>query len=222
MKKKHFDINLNPDQVLHNIPDGRQRAALWYKSTYERINNRYYKGVRYLSMLPDGMNKANELITEYNTNVDKIWNDKTHVKIDHSFCNDYFEPIDVSKQKNVTTLTGIEVYVLILANKSVAFPNYFASGISNIFPYLGQDHLYDENARVSMATSGWLQPAGNILRQGGIFITGFDDALLAEFGSFNDSVAGTLFFRVVLETPLQHIQNVTYYTASHETEFRPG
>jgi hypothetical protein len=129
------------------------------------------------------------------------------------------EPITITVKKNTALDTGIARWNQIIANRSNDFFLYMASGTGTSTPFAGQTSLDAENARTSLMDDGALEPEGNIVRSVGRFSRGVADAIVAEFGSCDETIDPSTFgWRIAIEDQserLDHKQDLTEYTNSH-------
>src|SRR6266508_1837914 len=124
------------------------------------------------------------------------YNDQTvHFDIDSMWR--FFEPLDnfLLKPKKVTepkhdlvTNSGMIRVAQLLAGQSNAIFNTMASGTGETSERASDTTLSAENWRVSMISSGYIQPVGIVIKYAGKFPSVVPSATISEFGAF-DSVA---------------------------------
>lgn len=204
----------NPTFKVNYSLIGIQRAVLWDASYYQKLQC-YFAQVRYLHHVDP--EKECQKIEDLDNFIDKVYNDHKNT----TFSDENIPALNASVKGNVLTSDGAVGFVAILANSSDQFFRYFGMGTSNTPPTIGQHWLLEETARVSSDTDGALTPRGNILSHVGNMGYGAPTGDIYEFGGFNAAVNGKMYFRAVLDTPLQHTQGVTFVTGSHATQFVP-
>lgn len=113
---------------------------------------------------------------------------------------------------------GISRFNEIIADKSVEFFYYIASGTGTTSVSVGQHRLAAENARVDMRINGVFDAAGNVQINRAMFPTGIADAVITEFGGCDTPTDPSTFaWRVLLDESeyFFHVQGDTWYTGSH-------
>lgn len=126
------------------------------------------------------------------------------------------QPLQIAVKPNKILKDGLTRFNSIMANKSSAFFNFYASGTGTSPVSIGNKGLDDENARVDMRRDGILDATGNVLFMRARFPSGIADADISEFGACDQAEDPSTFaWRVVLSDPLEHIQNERFYNSSH-------
>jgi len=153
------------------------------------------------------------------------YNDQTVYFDTDSYLSRFFEPLEnfLLKPKKVTepkhdlvTNSGMIRVAQLLAGQSNAIFNTMASGTGETSERASDTTLSAENWRVSMISSGYIQPVGIVIKYAGKFPSVVPSATISEFGAFDSvaSNAGTMFFRTVLPSGagIEHTQNRTFYS----------
>ena len=174
------------------------------------------RNVRALSFVnPEKGGYLVECLDDY---IDSIYND--HHGLQFEFAGGA-EAIESQVHSNVITSRGVVAMVSILANTSDQYFKFFAMGTSTAPATIGQRQLGTEIARVNCDSDGALTPRGNVLSHVANFGYGAVTSQISEFGGFDNSIQGNMYFRAVLDSPLTHTQGSTFVTASHATQFVP-
>lgn len=188
-------------------------TAVKYKFFYK------VKFLRQLSKLGT-RDSRNQIITEFNNNLEKCYNDHRNVLINpHTEPNQLFEPLQVEKFPNMVVMSGLSKMAEIITDQSSTFFNFIEIGEGNVPVNLLNTNLAFPVSRVNVHDLGWLEPHGTTIRTGTLFPEDTPDCTIREIGGFDEaedpSVMG---WRVVIEDKnkyLKHEVGISYITVSH-------
>lgn len=203
---------------------GKNRAALWEIEDEPRLWH-MQETISNFSKDPRFLDNEVNILKDFDAKLDRVYNDHKHNLFNEiTEPHVLFEPTTVSIRPNVILNKGRVRAVQILAGRNGSLFQYFASGTSNMIPLMGQTGLIAPNSRIDMLVNGWITPAGDILRMGGIFGSSNADAVVKEFGATDLPSDPSTFFnrnRIVESSEyINHVLGNTFYTASHSTSFQ--
>jgi hypothetical protein len=196
--------NGNVSQI---ITEGFHIAALW--STSDKRAMHLFNQAVAAEKIGD-REKAIKLSYSFDEQILNHYNDnRTRLTI---------EPETSAIATNKVFTDGISRFNEIIADKSVEFFYYIASGTGTTSVSVGQHRLAAENARVDMRVNGVFDAAGNVQINRAMFPTGIADATVTEFGGCDTPTDPSTFaWRVLLDESeyFDHVQGDTWYTGSH-------
>ena len=160
------------------------------------------------------------LQTEFNNNLDRIWNDQRSGTLWRK--GERFEPHQVSIRHNLVMWDGLTRFTEIISGESTDYFDFMAMGEGESEPHFAEFALEDEVARVDMKVSGDINSDGITLKSTAAFPPGVPNADIKEFGAFDTDGAGVMEYRVLVEgNPLEHRQGDTFVQASHTIVLQP-
>lgn len=192
-----------------SIMEGYEIAALWYADDKYVLD--YYNRTIEAKKAGD-REKALSLAFHFDEQILRYYQDK------RSGSDPRLQPIKPAFAKNKVLTDGITRFNDIIADLSVLFFYYIASGTGTTAVTVGQHRLAEENARVDMRETGTFDAAGNMQINRAMFPTGISSDTITEFGGCDAPAEPSTFaWRVVMDESeyFDHEQGVTFYTASH-------
>lgn len=189
--------------------EGYEIAALWSVDDRHALDE-YMRSVR-AAHAGDRATSV-RLALEFDNQLLRYYHDR------RSGSNPKLQPIQPAFAKNKVLTDGISRFNEIIADKSVEFFYYIASGTGTTAPSVGQHRLAEENARVDMRQTGTFDAAGNMQINRAMFPTGISSDTITEFGGCDQPADPSIFaWRVVLDESeyFDHVQGESWYTASH-------
>lgn len=213
-------------ETEHRPLDGITRSGLWDKNDFNyhsryvrRINNASSKYERY------------HLIDNLVNHIDALYNDhRTHILEPYIAPHKQFESHNVTVNDNKGTIYACVRHAEIICEESIERFYWMASGTSvSATPLVIDRKLNQENMRVSLKDNGFLFSNQNVIMEHGVFPTGIPDAIIKEFGAFDNPSQIAVFQTCEWHNLIKyaneyhdHRQNETYYTATHAMELRPS
>ena len=192
-------------------------AAVWDKSVYNECISKIFKQIHMLqwSKKPDKLRQKKELIRKYESYIKRIYYDQT-VRDDNG---KLVEATQLERKLDRITTQGLARMSEIFTGETA--PNYLwpIYGTSQISPELGDWRLYQELATTSINDAGYASGSGTIIKHGAAFSInepsndGIYEFAVRDFPVFNEYQ--TVWFRSVLESPLQHIQGQDVIIVAH-------
>jgi hypothetical protein len=187
----------------------RTLQQLRYEILYTKT--RYPEVYRHLKLIKSNM------IKEYESKINRIWNDQ---RTGTFFAKgDRFEPYQIVSNHNLPMWDGLARFNELVSGESSMFFYFMAAGIGTTKPTFADPGLENLKIIVDMRTAGDVNADGITLKSTAAFppslpteSTGYSEFGAMDKDSEEDS---TLEYRVVINPPLAHIQNVTFMQASH-------
>lgn len=194
------------------VPTGFGMSSLWRAKDYDKL-------VSIMQDIQDGNREKFEQLTK---TLIEVYYGKTVPE------GDDFAPKTSSLEPNIVTYPGIA-----LMNKNITGEDstrflYMMSGIGNTeVPTIYSTGLENENARMSILSTGFYFASGTAIFQGCVFPTTVGDAEVKEFGSSTHlsqtNPLHTMFWRTRIVDPskyVHHEMNKTIYLHCHIIDFR--
>lgn len=189
--------------------EGYEIAGLWYSDDHYAINQ-FMRAVK--AQHTGDRATTLKLALEFDNQLLRFYKDKrtgSDLKL---------QPVQCAFAKNKVLTDGISRFNEIIADKSVEFFYFLASGTGTTAVSVGQHRLAEENARVDMRNAGTFDAAGNMQINRAMFPTGISSDTITEFGGCDKpSDPSSFAWRVVLDETeyFEHVQGDTWYTGSH-------
>jgi hypothetical protein len=154
----------------------------------------------------------NPLSFEYK--IERIKNDQT-TRFETS--GHIMEPLVIGEKKDdLVVNAGLIRIAQLVTGKSAQYFTYFASGTGVAIERPSDVMLSNENYRVSMVSSGFIEAVGTVMKFVGKFPSYLPSAFISEAGVFDlgTTNGGTLLFRTVYPNTsrIEHISGRTFYS----------
>lgn len=171
------------------------------------------------SRKPSNIRRKKNLVTEFESIIRRLYYDQTY---HDPKLNRPIYPKQIVRKIDRVTTQGMARMAEIFAGESSGYYNYMCYGGSNIDPELGDWHLYVEYARASVREAGFASGSGTIVKHGASFSINEPTSTIYEFAAtdfpaFNEYQ--TLWFRSVIDDPVEHEQGKDVITVSHAAYF---
>lgn len=208
------------------ILNGITKSALWDVSDYDY----HMKYVKLVNAQASKQSRYN-LITNLDNHLESLWDDHRNHKLDpYKEPHKGWEAINISKNKNKTTIYACVRYAELITDESTDRFYWMASGTSvSAVPLVTDKKLNAENIRVSLKDNGFLFSNQNVVMEHGVFPQTIQTCTIKEFGAFD--APSSLDVNQVLEWHNiikysneyhEHVQGQTYYSGTHSMEQRPS
>lgn len=147
----------------------------------------------------------NKLTDNFNEKLDRVYNDQTTD----------IEPLEVDKSRNKIVNDGLVRVAEQITGQTNALWTHLAVG-SGISPVsMSDSFLQSEIERVALGTDGFQSPAGSVVRFGGFFSPSVSSALITESAVLDDPTEGTMLYRTVYSTGINHVVNNDFFSVAH-------
>ncbi len=187
-----------------------EKASLWDKKDYLSLSV-----LLKLIKISDKQKKI-QIVRSFEKLLDRIYNDNRTPFEDFSIM-----PIEVHRADNKVTVDGLTMLTELMAGSAFDVPLFLASGTGSEEVDENQQTLSNENARNSVIDEGWRLSDGNSVKMACRFDPNTPTADIWEFASFDEITAGTMEWRVVLDSKLAHTQGSTFYMCYHSLNLNP-
>lgn len=192
-------------------------AAVWDRSVFYKSIEKIFRNIHQLSWSrkPDKLRQKRELIKKYENYVKRLFYDQS-IRDEN---NNIIEATDLQRKLDRITTQGLARMSEIFAGETSANYLWMIYGRSRLEPELGDWRLYEELATTSINDAGYASGSGTIIKHGAAFSINDPSAddiyefAIRDFPSFNEFQ--TVFFRSVLEEPVEHVQGKDVVIVAH-------
>jgi len=151
---------------------------------------------------------------EFEAKMERIRNDQT---AHFEYSGHTIEPLQIGEKKDdLVVNTGLVQIAQLVTGKSSEYFTYFASGTGTAIERPSDTVLANENYRVSMTSSGFVEAVGTVMKFVGKFPSFLASAFVTEAGVFTlGSInSGVMLFRTLYPTSsrIEHISGRTFYS----------